>query len=463
MSSSLSSVEPPLAWTSRPVAELLRLAGPISVSMLSYSVMTLVGTLFVAHLGPAPLAGVGLAGVTYFSLICFGIGLFGGAKTLMSQAIGARDENQARAYEATAVVVAAGLSAVLFAVGLGVTQVLPRFTATPDSGLYAQTYLRIRLFGIPAIMLFCALREGLYARGNSRGPMAASVLGNVTNLALDYLLIARLEYGVRGAAFAALVGQLTEVIPLAAAYLLRGGRISGVTLERVKTLLRIGGPSGIQFMLEFSSFGTVTLALASLSDLELSTHQIIIQVAQFGFLPAVAMGEAVAILCGQGVGAGRDDWVLRVAKRGLAAISCYSLVCSAVVILGNSTIAGFFTEDPRLISRVSRVLWVAAAFQVFDAAQTIARSALRGAGDVRFCALAGIICTWVVLPPLSWLLGVKLGLGALGGWLGIYTDVTAIMVLYWWRLRGLSWVRHARRLRDRMAAERASDLGVVPA
>ena len=77
-----------LSWEKRPVSELIRLAWPIAVSMLSYSVMTLVDTILVGHVGRAPLAGVGLAGVASFLLLSFSIGMFRAANTLVAQAVG---------------------------------------------------------------------------------------------------------------------------------------------------------------------------------------------------------------------------------------------------------------------------------------------------------------------------------------------------------------------------------------
>ena len=67
-------------WKDKPFAELLRLSWPIAVSTVSYSVMTLVDTLLVGHIGRAQLAGVGLGGVTAFVLLCFSFGLLQGAK-----------------------------------------------------------------------------------------------------------------------------------------------------------------------------------------------------------------------------------------------------------------------------------------------------------------------------------------------------------------------------------------------
>src|SRR5205823_803956 len=84
-----SSSSGSLTWTEHPGRELLRLAWPITISMVSFSTMTLASTAFVAHVGADELAGVGLAGVVGFALVCFGIGLLRGAKTLVSQAVGA--------------------------------------------------------------------------------------------------------------------------------------------------------------------------------------------------------------------------------------------------------------------------------------------------------------------------------------------------------------------------------------
>jgi Na+-driven multidrug efflux pump len=78
-----------LPWSTRPSRELIRLALPITISMMSFATMTLASTAFVAQLGSDELAAVGLGGVVGFALVCFGIGLLRGGKTLVSQAVGA--------------------------------------------------------------------------------------------------------------------------------------------------------------------------------------------------------------------------------------------------------------------------------------------------------------------------------------------------------------------------------------
>jgi len=93
------------------------LAWPIAVSTLSYSVMTVVDTLLVGHIGRAELAGVGLGGISAFVLLCFSFGLLQGAKVLVSQAIGAGRPDRARAYQGAAVAVALAIGVVTVVLG----------------------------------------------------------------------------------------------------------------------------------------------------------------------------------------------------------------------------------------------------------------------------------------------------------------------------------------------------------
>src|SRR5215217_3829343 len=110
--SSASSIATALPWSDRPGRALLRLAWPITVSMVSFSTMTLASTAFVAHIGADELAGVGLAGVVGFALVCFGIGLLRGAKTLVSQAVGAGRRDRIPELLGAALVLAVVLGAV---------------------------------------------------------------------------------------------------------------------------------------------------------------------------------------------------------------------------------------------------------------------------------------------------------------------------------------------------------------
>jgi Na+-driven multidrug efflux pump len=64
---------------------------------------------------------------------------------------------------------------------------------------------------------------------------------------------------------------------------------------------------------------------------------------------------------------------------------------------------------------------------------------LRGTGDVRFVAVVGIIAAWAFTPPLTYLLGVRLGFGVYGAWVGITFEVLLATALLWRRLSGGAW------------------------
>src|SRR5688572_32600747 len=123
-----------LPWIERPMAELRRLSWPIAVSMLSYSAMTLVDTIFVGQLGPAALAGVGMGGVVSFALVVFSMGLLRGVKVLVSQAVGAGRPERAADFLAAGLVLALGLGVLTVLAGQLVALLLPRLAASAEAG-----------------------------------------------------------------------------------------------------------------------------------------------------------------------------------------------------------------------------------------------------------------------------------------------------------------------------------------
>ena len=438
-----------LKWESNPFSELLRLAWPIAVSTISYSVMTLVDTLLVGHLGPAALAGVGLGGVGAFTLLCFPFGLLFGTKTVVAQAIGGKRGEDVGAYRAAALWTAGCLGLVTIAAGQLAAQVVMHLAATPAAGEAARTYLHIRNLSAPVALGFVALREVRYGEGDARTPMMASVIANLVNIALACWFVFGLGRGVAGAATATLIAQTVELGVLALAERHRGWNTRGMTAAHVRELARMGLPTAVQFALEVGSFALLASLISALSEVQMAAHQIALQVCQFSFLPAFAVAEASSVLAGQAVGAGRDDLVIRVARLGLRAAVAYVATCSLVFALGGSLIVAGFTRAPALSAVALRLLHIAAFFLVFDAANMVARAVLRGAGDVRFAAVVGVTTSWALTPPLTWLLGYRLHLGAFGGWLGLCGEIILGAAILWWRLERRRWLPAAAASRAR--------------
>ncbi|MCE9575570.1 MAG: MATE family efflux transporter [Deltaproteobacteria bacterium] len=416
--------------------------------------MTLASTAFVAQVGRDELAGVGLGGVFAFALVCFGIGLLRGAKTLVSQAIGAGRHDRLDALLGAALGLAVGFGAFAALVGHVLAPFLVEISASPRAGGFAAQYLMIRSLGAVPLLILVALREARYGQGDTTGPMRATLAANGVNIALDALLILGLDWGVRGAAVAALCGNAVELAMIA--WPMRAA-LRRVRWERsaVRAVWQQGLPNGLQFLMEVGSFLFLTAIIARMSATDGAAHQIVLHLINVSFLPAHALAEAASVLVGQAVGAGRFELVPRVAWRALAAGGGYALVCVVAFASTGGLIAGAFAgDDAALAAAATTLVHVSLLFLVADAANVIARGVLRGASDVRYAAFVGILTSWCTTPPVAWLLGIHLGMGAAGGWLGLAGEIIVGASLFWLRVWSGKWRSAADLARRNMVSAR---------
>ncbi len=465
MSSGVESSERSLAWSNQPFRELVRLAWPITVSFLSFGVMTFVDTLFVSSIGTAALAGVGLAGVATFALYCFSMGLLRGVKVLASQAIGAGRREDLGSYLGAGLATAVVLGFLTIAVGELVAHFLPLLAASEEAGEAARTYLRLRVLGAPMILSFVAIRELRYGESDTRSPMIAGLAGNAVNIAFNYLFVIVLAWGVRGSAIATLIGHAIELVIVAFAQSRVGFGVRSTKLSHVRELIEVGVPTGVQFLLEMGSFSLLTVIVSTMGEVQMAAHHVAIQVIHFSFLPTVALAEAGSVLAGQAVGAGQDHLVKRVARSALAASTIYTGAWTIALLALGPFLVTLFTKDAELASVALVLLYVAAVFQIADGAATVARGVLRGAGDAKVPAQLGVVCAWLFTPPLAWVLGRGLGLGALGGWIGLTGEILTLAVLCWWRLERDHWKPMAAASRARLSLsslrESSDDVGTA--
>jgi MATE family multidrug resistance protein len=436
-----------LSWEHRPTRELLRLAWPICVSLLSFNLMTLTDTLFVGQLGTGALAGVGVGGVLTFSILCFPMGVMrGGVKVLIAQRVGAGQRDRVLAVVGAGLILATALAALAVGGAAASTALLP--TLIPgDGGVHAATYILVRAIGVPLVLWSSAMREGRYGLGDSRSPMVAAVISNLSNIGLDAVFIFGLDMGVAGAALASVIAQGIDAALLLGVQVREGLGLRRVRLADLRAVLRLGLPTGLQGMVEVGAFALITMLLARRSDLDVAAHQIALQVEHIAFLPTLAVADAAGVLAGQAVGARRLRMVLGLAHRALVLTVGYSALCTVVFLLAAGSIAGAFTSEAELLGLVVTLLHVAAVFLVIDGAQVIARCVLRAAGDVNTVAIMTVTASWVITPPLTIWLGLELGWGATGAWLGICAEIFLISAVLWWRLERLGWRRAAFRSR----------------
>ncbi len=445
------------SWAGALTRELCRLAWPICISMLSYSAMTVADTLFVGAIGPDALAGVGLAGALAFALLCFGIGLLRGIKVVVSQAVGAGKGEDVDEIAAAGLLLALGMGVVVVALAQLVVLAVPLLSANPAAGEHGAGYFQIRMWAAPLVYVFCSTRETSYGQGNSRAPMVASVIANVVNIGLDYVFIVGLDHGSDGAAWATVLATILEaglVLFLAKG---PGLRCLAQGTRWLGAVLRVGLATGAQFAIEVGAFTFLTVLVAAMSATQMASHQVALSVVQLATLPIAALAEAASVLAGQAVGADEDSLVQRIARASLTLALAYALLCAVILGVGAWEIASLFGDDEAVRGTATPLLHLAILFLLSRAFNVVARGVLRGTGDVR---VPGYICvgvSWLVLPPLTWLLGHRAGFGAVGAWLGLTCETVIIALLLWHRLHTGRWRDMAAKARLALADADAAD------
>lgn len=428
-----------ISWADRPLNELIRLSWPIAISMLSYTAMTLVDTLFVGHLGGGALAGVGLGGTLAFSLACFAIGFLRSQKVLISQEIGAGNRGAAVSILGAGLWMSLALAAVFTVIGLVGSPLVGTLGGGGAAGEEAIRYFTIRTLGLSLLLPTTALREARYGIGDTRSPMRAAVIANVANVAFNALFLFGFEWGVAGSAWATNLATVVE-----GAVLVVAQRSSGFGLAKarawLKPLWHIGWPTGLQTTLEVGSWALLAALIAHMGENQIAGHHIAWNILQVAFLPTFALAEAASVLTGQAVGAGNLQLVRTIAHKGLLVAIGWAVGCGALLALGGNRIVAFFTQEPELAAVSWMLLLIGAVFQLFDAANMMARAVLRGTGDVKVPAAIVIGSAWVATPPLTWLLGMKMGWGAAGGWAGLAAEIFVGALILWWRLEKGQWL-----------------------
>ena len=439
-----------LPWRERPFSEVLRLAWPIAVSLMSFSTMTAVDTLFIGHLGPAALAGVAIGSTATFTLLCFGMGLLRSTHITIAQAVGAGQRQRVRAYLGAGLTVAVALGLLISLLGQVLAMFAETFTASGESAQFAATYMRVRVLGAPLVLAELALSGARYGAGDSRSSMIAVLTANAVNVVLVALLSLVLHAGVAGVATATVLAQIVEVYVLVRRQRPDGFGLSAWNRADIRVLVRTGVPLGIERFFDVSAFGLMILLMARMGDRELAAHQVAHQALLFGFMPIMAIGDAATVLIGQAAGAGSLRTVLRVQRAQLGVGLAYALLCCIAYLAAAPLFAAQFTQDTQVAARAVQLLQIAAVFVWVWPFYSTGQSTLRAIGDVKAASLITVVAAWGCTPLFSAWFGLGLGLGARGGYIGLAFEITLGALAFWWRIHGErgAWVRSLRRFRS---------------
>ena len=183
--------------------------------------------------------------------------------------------------------------------------------------------------------------------------------------------------------------------------------------------------------------------ISTLGTNAMSAQVYTMTIVRFVFIMAMAIGQASQIKTGYYVGAKQSDIAYKkIFKYQLVATAC-SMVMILIVNLAKHPIIGIFTKIDEVHAFVSTLLIFSTYIEFGRSLNLIYVGALKGSGDVKFPVLYGICSMWGIMVLGSYILGIKLGLGLVGFWLGIGTDETTRGIAMLIRWKSKRWQKHA--------------------
>ncbi|MDO8670756.1 MAG: MATE family efflux transporter [Dehalococcoidia bacterium] len=430
---------------------VLSLAWPVVAEQTSYTFVGLVDTILVGHLGPAALAGVGLAVQTmWIPQVTFN-GLAIGATAIIARRIGEGDPGRAREALHQSILMAV-LVGLIFAPMIWVfaEPLMVLFRAQPDVVDVGVLYLRASALGLTPALIMVGANAAMRGAGNTRTPMLIMIVANLVNVILAYVLIYGFlglpALGVVGSGIAASMAWTTGGV-LAIILLVRGvgplrytyRRALSFSRQTTGRILQVGLPAGLellQFQIAYTIFSVIFSALGTTVY---AAHTVALRIENIAFMPGAALGMAATTLVGQALGAGRPDLAQKAAKLAQWYAVGLMIAIGFLMFLFRSELMAIFVSDRAVIEMGALAMSIYSLSMPFMGIGNCLSGGLRGAGDTRAVLTIMTGSVWLVRLPFAYALAYWLGFGAVGAWSAAVLDITIRGSLLWWRFAAGHW------------------------
>jgi multidrug resistance protein, MATE family len=426
---------------------LLALAIPVVLSELGWMAQGVVDTIMVGKLGPAAIGAVAVGNAVYYVPSLFGIGILLGLDTLVSHAYGRNDHDACHHWLAQGAYVALIATPPLMLLILAASFCFVRVGITPDVAGMAGGYLRILNFGTLPLLLYGTARRYLQGVGQVRVITVTLVIANLVNWfgnwALIYGRLGLPALGVNGSAISTCLARIGMAVALIG-FAWRYERSRGHPLFRhwappsvlkIRQLVRLGTPAAGQTVLEVGAWNGATFAAGFLNPVALATHTIALSYASVTYMVPLGMSAAAAVSVGHAMGAGDAGRARRAGWMAIFLGIGFMFTAAIVFLVAPRPLISLYTHDTRVLAEGPGLLYLAAAFQIFDGIQTVATGALRGLGQTRVPMIANFVGYWILGLPLGLSLCFALHWGIYGLWIGLTLAlvVIATTLLARWR------------------------------
>jgi len=422
---------------------LVRLAMPVAISQVSDMVTVAADTIMVGRMGTLPLAAVTLGNSITIIGLLFAVGFTIAITPLAGASYARRDMADMARQVKSGGIVSGGVAILVTALLLVLSPFLDHFGAPADVVVLARPfYIWIVLSILPRIG-FGIFKQTAEAMSNTRVALVVSILGNLTNVALNWVFIyGNMGMPAMGAAGAGLATFLSRVL-MAAIVLwifmsspfflrLRAALRSTMrtSVQHVKEVFDMGLPIAGQIVLEIAAFALGAVMMGWLGAVSLAAHQVAMNLAAFTFMIALGIGSAATIRISHFRGLQDRTNLKSAGVAALLLVFGYNIVTAAIFLTFRHWLPTLYSTDPAVVDLASNLLIFAGMFQLFDGVQCVGLGVLRGMADVRVPTLLSLVAYGCISLPVSYLCAFTLGMGPGGIWVGYLVGLMTAAVAY---------------------------------
>lgn len=429
---------------------VFNLTWPIFIETLLFMLLGSVDTLMLSRYSDNSVAAVGVSNQLISMMnIMFGI-LSTGTSVLIAQNLGAGNKKMASKVATVSLIInllfGLLLSGIMYFAAHGI---LGAMGIRPELMKFAVQYLQIvgGFLFMQAVMMTCTAI--VRSHGLTKISMYVTIGMNVLHVVLDYIFIFGAfgvpVLGVSGVAISTNISKFLALIVMIFVVFRNVER--GFSLKNlkpfptkiVKDLLKIGVPTaGEQLSYNVSQL-VITYFINFLGNEALTTKAYVQNIVMFAYLFSIAIGQGTEILIGHLVGAEENDKAYKTCIHSLKLALKISFGIGIIFAILRNQALGIFTSNPKILAVGGVILIIDAFLEPGRSFNLVVINSLRASGDVKFPVYMGIFSMWGVSVTLSYLLGIKLGLGLAGMWIAFACDEWFRGILMLWRWRTRKW------------------------
>lgn len=427
--------------------------------MLGHTFVQLADNIMVGQLGTAELAAVSLGNSFVFIAMSLGIGFSTAITPLVAEADGAGKKEAAKSSLKHGLVLCTVLGLSLFGLILLAKPIMHLMKQPAEVVALAMPYLDLVAFSLVPLIIFQAFKQFSEGLSQTKYPMYATVIANVLNIALNYLLIfgnfGFPEMGIVGAAIGTLVSRFLMVFYLwfilkrkeKFRYFVTGFNFRKIEKKVMKKIIELGFPSALQMFFEVAIFTAAIWLSGVLGKNSQAANQIALNLSSMTFMFGMGLGIAAMIRVGNQKGLANFKDLRRIAQSIFLLTFLLEIVFAALFLLGRNWFPSLYldindvtniADNTEVLIIAAELLLVAAFFQISDGIQVVVLGALRGLQDVKIPTLITFISYWLIGFPVSFYLGLYTDLASTGIWIGLLTGLTASAIMLYLRFNYLT-------------------------